>query len=1100
MRKNFLKILALSGVFLTGAISLTSCDIMSIFNGGNNNNGGENVQTSYSLNKTSLSLEVGQSDVLIVEGISASDVVTWSSTNAEVVSVNDGTVTANKAGSATIKAVIGDTLLQCAVTVTGQAPQVTYLHLTYDPNGGTGSIIDDNDYVAGNKVTLEECTFTPPAGQIFTVWNTKADGSGTNYAAKGKMTILEDTTLYAQWVDQSIIPPPPVDTTHKIKVNTVNGVSAVLSKSEAEAGETITLTVSLDDGVSLDGNPTSAQVTIGKISENVFGFTMPNEDVWINIKISLSGDVIVTGDFGAILKDDDGDGIYVAENVVVPSDQTRYGFSYAVKDNEGGLTRLDSTQLDETRCDANVTFNTGSSLNKLSIAGGCTYDFYYDTNVNDFNCYIVRKSVDVLPSNGAGIYALFEGRMRSQSTIHPQGLTGIHYEKVTDATNSEAGLTRMNVTYDYKKISETRSFAKATDNLNSKVSYVYKDIDEATNIYSVVNTYTKRVVNGSHIEGNNEEDDRVWSLNPYGGKEGDYYKPFSAKLDIVPDGFYNNTSRTEITSREAKANINAAAHVGSVLEYEIYESHRGDFDGTAVINAANPEGSHITVTSTPMAGGFRTVVSSQLEYNHVESGSTADVTQQFATIYSNEFRFLTNGDLYSMDYKAEFYEKNNWDFTNHQPAGTSVTTTIKITNSYNKVNENAATLGDFDVNDYFISQINYLKFYNDNTAVSETSEKSHVAYGDELGIVKYLNEGKYYPVVKEVLYTPDTALDLWQCQFDAAENKHIIGLNEYNRLAAIGVGTTTMSFTNGTSHSAYTKTISIEVHASGNYHGLFVNCTKPGYDSYNNERADTIVGYAGKTMTYYIDASSNTGAPVSYYFVFESKNSLGQIMNSGKSDYFSVENCEIIHVDDNDLGLHSDCYKVTGHALTMNFNTNKSNALTSPVTIKAYLVSDFYTPGWGPSTLSIVVNPASDPIVNTTWEAVYTWSNSDAIYERATVEFKDGGLGTITERLYNTDGTTLRATNIFNFSYNELNSGKIESVITSVSVGESGLPTTATSYVVYFEYFPASNVVGVALYFTDSNGYVNDIFGQTLEDDEGYIYIENLDGFSKVVS
>lgn len=1095
MRKNFLKVLALSGLLFAGAISVTGCEKSP------KDGGGDTAQTSYTLNKTSLSLEVGQTDILIVSGISASDVVTWSSTNEAVASVNKGTVTAVSVGSVAIIADVNGQLLQCAVTVTGGSVPITYLHVTYDANGGTGTIVDDNNYVSGNKVTLEECSFTPPEGKIFTVWNTKADGSGSNYAAKGKMTITEDTTLYAQWVDESIIPPGPITTSHKIKVNTVSGVTATLSKSEAEAGEKITLTLTLDQGVSLDGNPTSNQVTLSVISDNVFGFIMPDEDVWISIKINLSGDVIVIGDFGAILTDEDDDGVYVAENVVVPADQSKYAFSYAVRDEHGGLTRLDSTSLDETRCNANVTFNSGSSTNKLLIAGGCTYDFFYDTNVKDFNCYVVRKSVNVLPSNGAGIYSLFDGRMRSLSTVHPQNLTGIHYEKVTDGTNSEVGLVRSDTTYDYKKISTTRSFAKATDNITSKESYVYKDIDEATNVYSVVNTYTKKSAGGSHIDGNNEEASRVWSINPYGGKEGDYYKPFSAKMDVVPDGYYGNTSRTEITRREAKANIDSAAHVGSVLEYEIYESHRGDFDGTAVINAANAEGSHITVNSTAMAGGFKTVVSSQLEYNHVESGSTADVTQQYATVYTNEFRFLSNGDLLSMNYRAEFYDKNNWDFTNHAPAtsGTPITTTIRVTNTYNSLNDNDTTLGDFDVDDYFISTIDYLKFYNENTSVSDTSEKSYVAYGDELGVVKYLDGGNYYPVVKEVLFTPDTALDLWQCRFAAAENEHIIGNNEYGRLAAIGVGSTTMSFTNGTSHSAYTKTISIEVLASGNYHSLFVNGTKQGYDSYDCERADIIAGYAGKTMTYYIDAATNSGAPVSYYFVFETKNKLGQITNKGTSDYFTVEDCEIIHVEDDDIGLNSDCYKVTGHLLKMNFNTEASNALTSPVSIKAYLISDYYTPGWGPSSISITVNPAQSSIINTKWEATYTWTSSTATYEYATVEFKENGVGVITEQLYNSDGVTPKAKNIFNFTYNELNSGAIEATITSVVIGETGLPTTATSYVVHFEYLSATNMVGVALYFTDSEGYINDIYGQTMDDEEGYITIENLDGFTKVV-
>lgn len=49
--------------------------------------------------------------------------------------------------------------------------------------------------ILGNSVT----NFTAPATKSFSKWNTKADGSGTDYAAAASYTADEDLTLYAVW-------------------------------------------------------------------------------------------------------------------------------------------------------------------------------------------------------------------------------------------------------------------------------------------------------------------------------------------------------------------------------------------------------------------------------------------------------------------------------------------------------------------------------------------------------------------------------------------------------------------------------------------------------------------------------------------------------------------------------------------------------------------------------------------------------------------------------------------------------------------------------------------------------------------------------------
>ena len=45
----------------------------------------------------------------------------------------------------------------------------------------------------------------------------------------------------------------------------------------------------------------------------------------------------------------------------------------------------------------------------------------------------------------------------------------------------------------------------------------------------------------------------------------------------------------------------------------------------------------------------------------------------------------------------------------------------------------------------------------------------------------------------------------------------------------------------------------------------------------------------------------------------------------------------------------------------------------------------------------------------------------------------------------------------------------------------------------------ASGLLGVGLYCEDGDGYILDIFSNVMEDGEGFIYYESLDGFTKVV-
>lgn len=70
----------------------------------------------------------------------------------------------------------------------------------YDGNGADGGTAVANTVgMAGEAVEVAANTYTK-TGKTFSKWNTKADGSGTDYAAGASLTLgAADVTLYAQW-------------------------------------------------------------------------------------------------------------------------------------------------------------------------------------------------------------------------------------------------------------------------------------------------------------------------------------------------------------------------------------------------------------------------------------------------------------------------------------------------------------------------------------------------------------------------------------------------------------------------------------------------------------------------------------------------------------------------------------------------------------------------------------------------------------------------------------------------------------------------------------------------------------------------------------
>lgn len=104
--------------------------------------------------------------------------------------------------------------------------------VSYNANGGSGAPSSQTK-TTGQSITLSS-TKPTRSGYTFKCWNTKADGTGTNYYSGGSYSADANLTLYAQWTE---------NTTTQFKVTyNANGGTSILQYEYAEEGSTITLT------------------------------------------------------------------------------------------------------------------------------------------------------------------------------------------------------------------------------------------------------------------------------------------------------------------------------------------------------------------------------------------------------------------------------------------------------------------------------------------------------------------------------------------------------------------------------------------------------------------------------------------------------------------------------------------------------------------------------------------------------------------------------------------------------------------------------------------------------------------------------------------
>ena len=90
---------------------------------------------------------------------------------------------------------------QVAAGATAEITGVILITVSYDANGGTGSLANHTVSAREQITLLDGAELVAPAGQMFKAWATSSNGSGTLYEAGESAAFYEDTVLYAIWMD-----------------------------------------------------------------------------------------------------------------------------------------------------------------------------------------------------------------------------------------------------------------------------------------------------------------------------------------------------------------------------------------------------------------------------------------------------------------------------------------------------------------------------------------------------------------------------------------------------------------------------------------------------------------------------------------------------------------------------------------------------------------------------------------------------------------------------------------------------------------------------------------------------------------------------------
>ncbi|WP_071705898.1 InlB B-repeat-containing protein [Murdochiella vaginalis] len=154
--------------------------------------------------------------------------------------------------------------------------------ISFDKNGGSGSMADVTKK-AGETYVLPACEFTAPVGKEFKAWEV----GGVEKAPNDSITVNANTTVKALWKDKAVIP-----VAHDVNIAPTTHGTVTADKAKAKKGETVTLTITPDNGYVIDeinvmdDGASNVPVTNNK-------FTMP--DRLVNVTVTFKAKPVTPG-------------------------------------------------------------------------------------------------------------------------------------------------------------------------------------------------------------------------------------------------------------------------------------------------------------------------------------------------------------------------------------------------------------------------------------------------------------------------------------------------------------------------------------------------------------------------------------------------------------------------------------------------------------------------------------------------------------------------------------------------------------------------------------------------------------------------------------
>ncbi len=833
--------------------------------------------------------------------------------------------------------------------------------------------------------------------------------------------------------------PDPEVEEYVIRVTAPAGINYSLNKEKAAKGEDIVLTInSVEKGMTIKKVVMNSTTLTSGDGGKTYTFKMPNQSALINFEVDVAGEVTLIGEVSAVLTQE-ASGIYVARNVSVPIGSTKMAnFSYRV----GESTILGSKELDEDKCYADVTFYYGSGYS-LEIARGFTYDFYYDPSAQ-MPCYVRRVSVDYLPSTEEGLYNLFEGSYRSESTVNYSDLKGYTY-KITDRSDSANPY----------KIQETMKFYEGNvmyneiEDVFDEKSYVqYKHYDATNATYEVVDTFPQN-------RGNNEYN-RISSSNA-----------FSARYDVVPDSdfdFKDNNDPGAVSGRGAYPvrailkNLTHGAHYGYYFEREFMYAYRVGYSDVKF-------GRNISSTKNETTGEITTTIDSYVLYDSTASSTSID--RHEVVKFDATLKFSKDGAPLSILFTQNSYKLSDWSTTDEAPTGGAQPTLVKKIEGTFEYGAPYSGAPNFDKSKYFISSIDSIRFYNSQTGKPADDGKSYLHYQDKVNLAKDGNNDSLANL-KEFKYTPSTALDAWQFGPTASSDENIIRRTESNAryvMTCVGIGDSTVTFGNYTKNSP-TYNLSINVSATQKFHTIYLYSKWGEYASVGTDSSTSARIIAGEVTSFKVAVTPST-APVVY------------TATSEKPDLLAITSAN--------------------EKLTLDASGAKN--ITEATVVRVRIDSDWFQDSASKKyeMFEFTIIPASADPTNSNWGMVgyedhVTMNFSNEAYTGTTASGFTAPLkGTISDDGYQDDGSYKYSISI-NFYY-QYKGGEVIARVYGIkfSANPDGWSTNAGDYEIDFYYDVANKTMGVYLaereYDSDIEWFVvYPLYGDCDEDGSPYSY------------